>query len=140
MAAVDYGADMRVILEDGVFDLDPTGALDTPLRALAMAILRRFVVRTGDLFYDESYGFDLRGVVGKAMTRGELFRVRSRVASECKKDERVDSAKADLRFDPNENKLFVRISCTSGVGPFTLTLAADALSVDLLALDLPEAA
>jgi hypothetical protein len=131
---VEFGADMRVTVEDGVFDLDPTGALDTPARAVAMAVARRFVVERGALFYDPNYGLDLRGYLAKAMTPGELFALRSLVTAEAEKDERVQSADADVSFDPTTNALRVRIVCTSALGTFSLTLDVSSLSVELLDL------
>ncbi len=131
----DPGCDMRVTFEDGVFDLDPTGALDPPLRALAMAVARRFVVRRGDLFYAADYGLDLRGFLARGMTKGEIFRLRSRIVSEAEADERVTSADASVEVDPTTNGLRIAVACTSGLGPFSLTLAVSSLGVADLAIE-----
>lgn len=133
--AVEFGRDMRVVFEDGAFDLDPTGALDDGLRAAAYAVARRFVVRRGDLFYDPTYGLDLRDYLAKAMTAGEVFRLRSKAAAEAEADERVSSADASVSFDPATNAMRVAVRCESALGPFSLTLAVSAVTVDLLALE-----
>ncbi len=133
--AIEFGQDLRVTAEAGVFDIDPSGALDDGLRAAAHSVARRFVTPREGLFYDPEYGEDLRAYVAKAMTAGEVFRLRSRVAAQAEADERVLSASVSASFDAATNALKVRVACESSLGPFALTLSVSALSVDLLALE-----
>jgi hypothetical protein len=130
----EFGTDLLVTLSNGVFDLDPTGAVDTPEHALAMAVARRFVVERGGLFYDPEYGLDLRQYLNKGMTRGELFRLRFLVQSEAEKDERIISAEADVQFTSAQT-LVVKLECTTALGPFSLTLSVSSLTVELLSLE-----
>jgi hypothetical protein len=132
---IDFGTDIRTSFQDGVCDIDPSGAIDTPAHALAMAIARRFLVERGQLFYDESYGLDLRLFLAKGMRPAQLFQLRFLIASEAEKDERISSASADVQFRHADQALLVRLECTSGLGPFSLTLGVTSLTVALLSLD-----
>jgi hypothetical protein len=130
----EFGTDLLVTLQDGVFDIDPTGAVDTPEHALAMSVARRFVVERGALFYDAEYGLDLRQYLNKGLTRGELFRLRFLIQSEAEKDERILSAEATLQFTASQT-LVVKLECTSSLGPFSLTLSVSSLTVEILSLE-----
>jgi hypothetical protein len=132
---VDFGTDLRTTFEGGICDIDPSGEIDTPAHALAMAIARRFLVERGQLLYDPGYGLDLRLFLAKGMTKAQLFQLRFLIASEAEKDERIASATADVSFNQASQGLVVRLECTSALGPFALTLGVSSLSVDLLSLD-----
>lgn len=133
--ATDFGTDIRCTFENGVIDIDPSGAVDAPANALALAIARRFLTERETLFYDPAYGLDLRQFLNRGMTKAQLFQLRFLIASEAEKDERIQSASADVEFRARDQALVIRIECTSALGPFALTLLVSSLSVELLSLD-----
>lgn len=118
----DLGSDIA-----GVTDLDPALSIVTGRRALAEAIMRRLTSRKGSLPDDEDYGYDLRLLIGSAVTREQVEQgVRSQVFAE----ERVEDAEVTVTFIGETIQVDLRI--TDGDGPFSLVLGVDALSVETL--------
>lgn len=118
----DLGSDIA-----GVTDLDPALSIVTGRRALAEAIMRRLTSRKGSLPDDEDYGYDLRLLIGSAVTREQVEQgVRSQVFA----DERVEDAEVTVTFIGETIQVDLRI--TDGDGPFSLVLGVDALSVETL--------
>lgn len=118
----DLGSDIA-----GVTDLDPALSIVTGRRALAEAIMRRLTSRKGSLPDDEDYGYDLRLLIGSAVTREQVEQgVRSQVFA----DERVEDAEVTVTFIGETIQVDLRI--TDGDGPFSLVLGVDAVSVETL--------
>jgi phage baseplate assembly protein W len=125
--AIDLGTDVSCFP-----DLDPLGTLVSGKTALAQAIARRLTTPRGGLFYDTNYGTDLRLYLNEGMTSEAQSRIKAAIESECRKDERVASATADVTFNAAAQSLAVSISLSIASGPFTLTLAVTQLTVALL--------
>lgn len=128
--AVDYGTDISCIP-----DLDPTGAVITGNGVLAESILRRLVTQRGTLIDSLNYGTDVRGWVNEVASSGEaIARVKTVIERECRQDERVFSADAQVWYDQPSSSMGISITLATANGPFKLVLAANAVNLQVLQL------
>lgn len=118
----DLGSDFA-----GVNDLTFALSVVTGRRALAEAILRRLRTRRGSLWTDPSYGFDLRGVIGTALTNSQISQ---RVTAQVLAEEEVESARVNVSRIGEE--IQVEIEVTDADGPFDFTITANSLTVDVI--------
>jgi len=128
-ARVDLGVDFA-----GVTDITPTFALASGLQNLGMALARRLITPRGRLFYDPSYGFDLRDYLNAGVTDSQMAVLPDEISAECAKDERVQAITADVLFVRSSETMKVTIRGTTAAGPFTLVLGISAVTVEILGL------
>lgn len=115
----------------GILDLSTDLRVIHGREALLHAIARRLTTPRGALFYDPSYGHDVRQYVNAPAQRAGL--IESQVSLECLKDERVLDAEVDVETtDEFGEGLILRLTITDSLGPFRFTLQASALTVELL--------
>lgn len=124
-----YGVDVSTYV-DG--DLDPYFRPLSGPRVVAEAVVRRWTTPTGSLFFDPSFGLDVRELASAAMTAPALFALAARLAAQAEEDERVQSALVDVQFDAGTRALTIRAEIRTAQGPFTLVVTADRLSVEIL--------
>ena len=122
---VALGSDLSCIT-----DLDPMMLEVSGRMALAQSLVRRLSTAPGQLIDDANYGYDLTGEINDDLSPTDVARMSSRIVSECRKDERVQSCTASVVFQANA--LLVVINVTDGTGPFKLTLAVTPNLVTLL--------
>ncbi|MDX1526981.1 MAG: hypothetical protein R3337_00050 [Gammaproteobacteria bacterium] len=115
----------------GVLDIDFALSVVSGRTRLAQAIMRRLTTRTGTLLDDESYGDDMRLLIGKSVDESE---VEQRVAAQVLAEEGVEDAEVTVSL--TGETLEIRIIVTDGEGPFPLVLEASELSLE--ALEIPE--
>lgn len=118
-----------------------TGRLVSGQRLVAEALYRRYITPRGTLRGGEdeaNYGLDLTELVGSVATVSDAAALEGRIRAEGLKDERVEtidvtvtaaSSGASVSFN-------VLIEATTADGPFTLQIAASAVTVDLLGITL----
>jgi phage baseplate assembly protein W len=119
---------------DGM-DLDPLGGTVTGRRAVGQAIARRLVTPRGGLLDDESYGYDLRQLVGEALRPGDLATVEAEIADQCRMDERVDDVAVAVTLAATGALRVELTIATETLGPLRLVLAVSAVSAEILALE-----
>lgn len=119
----DLGTDIHC-----VSDMEPTLRVISGREALAHAIARRLQTPFGGLWYDPDYGYDLRQFCSGQLTQAST--IASSVELEALKDERVLDAKAAVTVVGKT--LDVKVTLTDGLGPFTLVIGVDALTLQLL--------
>ncbi|MDW8269356.1 MAG: hypothetical protein RMN24_09335 [Anaerolineae bacterium] len=125
----DFGIDMSALP-----DLD--FGLKSGTANLAEAIARRLVTPRGGLFYDPSYGLDLRQYLNEALTDEVRYEIETLVAAECEKDERVLSAMATLIDGPPQARsLQVAVELETADGPFRFVLSINGVTVEVLRAD-----
>jgi len=112
-------------------DIDSAGREVTGPLALSESLLRRLLTPRGRLIGDPDYGFDLRDSVWDSTTVG-LAVLKSQVATECQKDERVFSV--DVEGTLIQGDLTLEITGESALGPFALTLPVSQITVAGLSL------
>lgn len=116
----------------GLDDLDPNGELVSGKACVAQDLAHRLSTPRGGLFYDQSYGKDLRAYMEEGLTPERLAALPGEVSQECEKDERVESATVAVTYNNLTEKLSVKISILTAEGPFELVLEVSALTVDIL--------
>lgn len=114
-----------------------SGRRVTGLRAVAEAMYRRITTRRGSLIGGEPeafYGIEIRDILGSTNADRDLPSLPARIEAEISKDERVDSVHVDVRATKTGPDIAVEITVdvTTGEGPFSLVLAASAVTVDIL--------
>ena len=134
----------------GVADLTPHMAESSGRQCLAEALARRLITPRGALFYDLLYGYDVTSELNSDITATDVPRIAANIEAEFRKDERVIDAKVTVQFvgkdqvdaaragvvaNPapgTQGVLVISAVVKDGQGPFTLTLAADAVTIQLL--------
>lgn len=119
----------------GMNDLDFSGELVEGILCLAQDVVHRLSTPRGGLFYDETWGLDLRAYLEEGLTAQRLAAIPSEVSSEVEKDERVKAATVTASFNQPAELLVITIALQTALGPFTLVLAIDKLNVTLLKLE-----
>lgn len=111
-------------------DLDPAFALLGEQAAIAQVCARRLETPRGSLRRHPNDGFDVRGfVLGKVDERTRMM-LRTEIAAEVVKDERVRSVRVTVEHA--NSVLTIKLELVTTSGPFTLVLAADQVSVRIL--------
>lgn len=93
--------------------------------ALGQALYRRLITPRGSLLDDPDYGVDVPGFLGNGVTQRELAGLAGAIRNELVKDDRVDSAQAEVVLDAPQ---FMRVSVLitpvdPTIGTFGLTFA-----------------
>jgi hypothetical protein len=116
-------------------DLDPYGQIVAGKACVAQGLVHRFSTPRGGLFYDLSYGKDLRAYLEESLTPERLAAIPGEVSDEAKKDERVQSATTTVSYNDKTEKLTITLVIITAEGPFTLVLEVSKLTVELLRLE-----
>lgn len=125
--AVDYGTDVA-----GYTDIDGSGMMISGRMVLIHALIRRLSTPRGRLIGAPNYGLDLMSYCNDDMSAADIGELQAAVASECEKDERVESAACSIAYDAASKTMTVTIGITDGAGPFPLVLAVSAVSITLM--------
>jgi hypothetical protein len=123
MASTDLGSDFACVM-----DLDPNLTVVSGRLALGQAVARRWLTIPGTLWYDRTYGAGLLAAINGAVQSTESWS--SILETEALKDERVLECTVSVSF-ANET-LTVLGRLVDAEGPFDLTVAVGALSIDVL--------
>jgi hypothetical protein len=110
-------------------DLDASLSLVDGRTGLGQALARRISTARGMLFYDPTYGIDIRGQMNRPFTATQAARL---VEGECIKDERVNDVAATVEFSDTTETLTITLQVDDGRGPFDLTISIDAVTVEVL--------
>lgn len=98
---------------------------------MAQVCVRRLYCRKGLLLSDPLYGIDLRDFLNaKFLNDSAVTKISALAKSELLQDERIAEVTVVGSF--NNGTLILRIVGTGALGPFSLTIAADAVTVSLL--------
>lgn len=126
--AVDYGRDLSC-----TSDLDPLLRDVTGDDLMAQVCLHRLFCRQGRLLSNPvDNTLDLRDEIAKGIKPGDETTIQGKCASALVGDQRIISASIKATFAPLTNTLTLSISGQGARGPFNLTVAATALTVELL--------
>lgn len=111
----------------GATDMHLDARLASGRRALAEALVRRYLTQRGALWYDGEYGLALSRFVNAATPTQSIGQL---VEREALKDERVLDARADVSREGQA--LTITLTVTDAEGPFELTLRASEVTVEAL--------
>lgn len=135
---MSYGTDTWCAPNGGL----RTGRLVAGVTLIAQALARRFstprgVLRGGD--EESAYGLDVSNYVGAVGTIAAAAALPNIMRAEALKDDRISSVRVETALDPNTDSLTITMHVTPGdeTAPFTLTLAASAVEVQLLGTGTP---
>ena len=125
---VDYGTDLSCKA-----DLDPLLRDVTGNELMAEVCLRRLYCRKGLLLSDPNDNtLDARDFIGTGISSSDLTRIQGLCVGALLGDERIHSAAVVATFETRTKTLTLVITAVGANGPFSLTLAVTALTVDLL--------
>jgi len=103
---------------------------------LAEAIARRLITPLGGLFYDPTYGLDLRQYIGETLTDEVHYEIETLVAAECEKDERILSAVATIiEASPQLRSIQIELALETADEPYRLILSISDVKVEVLRAD-----
>ena len=127
----DYGTDISTITSAGVVDLDEYFRVVSGSTCVLHAVVKRLTTPYGGLVDDQDYGFDLRDLVNRSLSKPELRGAVAQIEAQCLEDERVDEADVDLSV--LNGVLTVKVQCRLiDDQTFRLVLGVSAVSVDVL--------
>lgn len=129
MAEPDYGSDLSCTT-----DLDPLLRLVSGAEMMAQVCLHRLYCRKGSLIGSPNENtIDARDFIAQSINGvRDLQRIKGVCTNVLTADERIFSADVQASFDQKAQLLTLRITGTGALGPFNLTLAVSALTVELL--------
>lgn len=117
-----------------------TGQYVTGPRLVAEAIYRRLITPRRTLRGGEeeaNYGLDLAALVGSVRSKSDLASLPAQIEAEIRKDDRVETVAVSIFETTATNGLksfTITFAVTTGDGPFTLVVGADAVTVELLGI------
>lgn len=125
---IDFGVDLSC----GT-DLDPLLRTVTGTELMNEVCERRLFCRAGSLLSNPiDNTIDVRDFVAAGIAPSDLGRIRSQVISALTGDQRIFSATCAASFDPNLQILTLAITGNGASGPFNLTLAVSAVTVEIM--------
>ncbi len=114
-------------------DLDPMMLEVTGIQLLQQAVIRRQVTTKGTDISSPNDGIDLRQFVKQGMTQQQISVVAQTVQQELIKDQRIlPSTTVVASYDTTANVLTLQETIATAQGPFSLTLAVSAVTVQVL--------
>jgi hypothetical protein len=126
--ATDYGADFSC-----GSDLDPLLRLVTGEELMAQVCLHRVFCRQGSLLSNPvDNTIDLRDQIATGIEQKDLAQINGKARSALMGDQRIFTATVSSTFVARTNTLTLSIQGDGAFGPFNLTLAADAVTVEIL--------
>lgn len=116
-----------------------TGRFVSGVRLVGEAAYRRLTTPRGVLRGGEdeaNYGLDLSELVGSVQTKADAASLPGRIENELTKDERILGANVQVTQTTDGPAVTweIAIEGITNEGPFTLVVAASALTVDLISL------
>lgn len=116
-----------------------TGRFATGPRLVAEAAYRRLTTPRGTLRGGEeeaNFGIDLMERIGSVSAKSDAASLPGEIKSELKKDERIDTMTVTVlqTKDGPDVSFDITIDAQTAEGPFTLQVAASALSIELLGI------
>lgn len=131
-----YGLDVSTFPLEGGVDIDPLMPTISGERAAIEGCVRRLMTPRGSLGRSApDYGYDLSSKLGARLSPVTRQRIALDIESELGRDERVFRARVTEFSDQGAGSWRIRIRVELATGPFTLTIAASAVTLALLAAD-----
>lgn len=113
-------------------DLDPELRLIRGRAVLAQDLLHRFETPAGGLWYEPSYGYDLRALLLRAIDDADVRKIEATIAAQARLDERVFDIDVTVVFNRAMQTMKVTMGIETAAGPFELVLDVDAVSASIL--------
>jgi phage baseplate assembly protein W len=120
----DFGTDLTALPELRF-------RLTDGLANLGEALARRLLTPRGGLFYDPTYGWDLRRYLNEVLDEATEYEMRVLVEQELEKDARVYRATVE-EITRDLKRIHMDVVVETNRGSFRLTLAVSDVSVEVL--------
>lgn len=132
-----YGVDIAMtVSEDGHLDIDPLRRQVDPesVAGIYQSLVRRLSTPAGRLRMHKRYGFDVLSLLNRAVTPTLLQTVPQQIERECRKDQRVSTAKCtatstgsgqltlEIEVQPRSSRESFSLVFTVGDGRLTAAL------------------
>jgi hypothetical protein len=116
-------------------ELDPRFAPVDEVTNMAIEMARRLSTPRGALVWAPNDGIDLTLYLNRDLEPSDVNAMRTEILHEILKDERIASASVDVAFDPGGSALTLSVEGVGAPGPFSMVIAASALSISVLAIN-----
>lgn len=126
----DLGTDVDVL-----DDFSSVWGLVSGRDNLGRAYYRRLNTPAGGLFYDGSYGYDVKDLLNADLTVADISSAKSAIKAQLMLDERTQSVDVVLTFNPTLGTLDIAINAETNDGPFALVLRATSVTLAVLVID-----
>lgn len=123
-----FGVDISI---GATLDVTPEFTEVTGIPGFIEACVRRLSTPRGDLFYDDTYGFDLTQFCSDSFSIADIPTIQTGVVEQLQLDERCERATCTVDNVTLEG-FHVNVSVFTAEGPFQFTLAVDKVSVTML--------
>jgi phage baseplate assembly protein W len=124
----DGGADIACASDPG-----RSFAVADGIRNLGNALTRRLTTPRGGLLSDPGYGVDVRRFLSAGVTAAQLAQVKSEVAAEVSKDDRVQNPDVTVTVNAQTASLTISVISELAPGaPFEFVFRVDKLTVAFL--------
>lgn len=120
---------------DCIDDLTPDMSTVTGSNAIKQAIARRIITPRGGLWYSSGYGFDVRRLLNAAMSNASVWKIKNAIYAQAIAEERVKRATVQVEWHSRTSSLRVFLSLVTDLGPVSMTMTIDQLSVSLLEVE-----
>ncbi len=128
--ATDFGTDISCVT-----DLAADGHTVSGQRLVGEAVVRRWSTPRGGLLDDPDYGFSIIDYLNDDMSPADLAALQAGAEAEALKDTRVQSASVVATLAKGTGTLQIVAELVTALGPFTLTVAVSAVTIDLLSVN-----
>ena len=126
--APDYGVDLSATTDLNPLLLEVTGE-----ELMCQVALHRLYGRPGSLLSNPiDNTLDARDFLSNDITPSALPRIAGQCQAALLGDQRIFSASVSASFDPKTGLLLLSIAGTGATGPFNLTLAVSAVTIEIL--------
>lgn len=123
----------------GIIDMDPMLRRVTGRDVLSQSLVRRQTTPRGTVVDSPNDCFDVRSWVSDGMTQAQLQQLSNVIRTELLRDQRVQDCQVQVSYNTGTSALTVVENIQSGYGPFSLTLAVTAVTVQILEANNPGA-
>ena len=113
-------------------DLPLRWTMANGFRNVGNAIARRLICAPGTIRHAPNEGYDVRRLFNSSVTPSALSVAQAEIARQCERDDRVLAATAVIKFTQSTQTATIDITLETSDGPFRLTLAASAVTVEVL--------
>lgn len=115
---------------DGDVSLDLDEASGTAV--VTADLIARLTTPFGSLWYDADYGYDIRGLLNDSLSAADAARVQSRIAQQCRADDRVATASASVTGSGRSLSIRVRVTLVGEDETLELVASVDDITGEIL--------
>jgi phage baseplate assembly protein W len=129
----DFGIDLATVWTANGPDLDSGFTEARGINVLAQSLVRRLSTPHGSVAGCPNDCLDVRTLLGSGVSNADAQAIQAAVQNEIQRDARVMPASTvRASYNTATRKLSLVLRIVTAAGPFTMTLAVDSVTVELL--------